>query len=771
MNGKALIAHVDPLKDGRIYAGLWCLLFSATLAKADVDSSLMGAAASLLFWGILFALALALGYRNAKRPMPAYKQLTDIFAVIGMLVFVVTLAQDITSALLSLLLWLLLAKGFTLSNKRDLFFTMAGAFILLLFAASQSKSSVFLLYIVFFSLSGVYTLLLHHAESRRNHAVSISHAGKKHHHFPASTVLLTTGIFCIAAPLYLLVPRPAALHYGSYPSNGGHNYNSEQWEHEAEANHENPQTQTDSEEDSQVSQVLRDRDNEDSSARGSDDSASPGDGTQHEFDYSGFNSRFRIDRSGTGHSNAVVLYVQAPEGLYLKGRVFDTFDGLSWSEQASRSRKHLLERGQYEFIPFADDGKEVHQIIEVEEDLGKVIPAASRLVKIGFPGSVIAEDDEGAIFIPSPLKKGTRYEAVSRYKSVHGHPATEAVSSVDFARYLQLPPNLDREIAELAHQVTGSAPGSPFEAALALEEHLRSQYRYTLDTVFTSQNATPLKEFLFQTRRGHCEYFASAMAVMLRTEGIPARLVTGFSATNYNPLTGYYEVRALDGHAWVEAYFPEYGWVTFEATPFYSLPKETESSTAAALGEYLDRMSRAEEVLKPEAVQIDYYESAKTLLKQIAQALKRVLNEAYQAIVPLLQALGPLIALALALTVLFGYALHRLRRPIQDRIALLRIQRHRNGDPELLVTLCYQEMEAWFARRRLPREQGETVEEYAERLGGKEPGKCSDLAVLSQNFVLVRYGNQTLADGTAEAVYRSFAAITKPMERGAGGCE
>ena len=73
--------------------------------------------------------------------------------------------------------------------------------------------------------------------------------------------------------------------------------------------------------------------------------------------------------------------------------------------------------------------------------------------------------------------------------------------------------------------------------------------------------------FLFETKTGHCEYFASAMAIMLRLQGVPARLVTGFSATNKNPLTGYFEVRALDAHAWVEAYFPAHGWVTFEPTP------------------------------------------------------------------------------------------------------------------------------------------------------------------------------------------------------------
>lgn len=90
------------------------------------------------------------------------------------------------------------------------------------------------------------------------------------------------------------------------------------------------------------------------------------------------------------------------------------------------------------------------------------------------------------------------------------------------------------------------------------------------------------------TKRGHCEYFATAMVILLRSIGIPARLVTGYAAGDYNPLTGYFEVRRLNAHAWVEAHFPEYGWVTFEPTPSFELPKETHNAiTFSATTKYL----------------------------------------------------------------------------------------------------------------------------------------------------------------------------------------
>jgi hypothetical protein len=129
--------------------------------------------------------------------------------------------------------------------------------------------------------------------------------------------------------------------------------------------------------------------------------------------------------------------------------------------------------------------------------------------------------------------------------------------------YLQLP-TLDPRIPELARNVTARATNA-FDRARLIEEHLRNSYGYTLDVPFTGSD--PLAGFLFTQKRGHCEYFASAMTIMLRTLGIPSRLVNGFLPGQYNDISGMYVVRASEAHSWVEAYFPGYGWMTFDPTP------------------------------------------------------------------------------------------------------------------------------------------------------------------------------------------------------------
>jgi hypothetical protein len=128
---------------------------------------------------------------------------------------------------------------------------------------------------------------------------------------------------------------------------------------------------------------------------------------------------------------------------------------------------------------------------------------------------------------------------------------------------LQLPV-LDPRITDLADSI---APGAEAEAkAFAIEKYLSTKLRYTIELP-TSPPLDPIADFLFNRREGHCEYFASAMAVMLRAEGIPSRIVTGYQSGVFNPLTEWYLIRAADAHSWVEAFIPGRGWQTFDPTP------------------------------------------------------------------------------------------------------------------------------------------------------------------------------------------------------------
>jgi hypothetical protein len=137
----------------------------------------------------------------------------------------------------------------------------------------------------------------------------------------------------------------------------------------------------------------------------------------------------------------------------------------------------------------------------------------------------------------------------------------------------------------LANQIVARAANS-YDKARAIENYLQSRYTYTL-TFAGKPGNDPLAHFLFETHAGHCEYFASAMTILLRTLNIPAREVNGFLPGEYNDLGGDYIVRASDAHSWVEAYFPENGWITFDPTPAAA---DSRNAFLSRFGMYLDWM-------------------------------------------------------------------------------------------------------------------------------------------------------------------------------------
>jgi hypothetical protein len=157
------------------------------------------------------------------------------------------------------------------------------------------------------------------------------------------------------------------------------------------------------------------------------------------------------------------------------------------------------------------------------------------------------------------------------------------------ANYLQLPDEMDGRIPALAADLTREA-ANPYDAAAAIELYLQTQFGYTLEQ--KAGGDEPLADFLFSVREGHCEYFATAMAIMLRTQGVATRVVNGFQRGEYNETADVFVVRQLNAHSWVEVYFPgEDVWVPFDPTPFAGQNLGTSSTgIAATFGKYFEAL-------------------------------------------------------------------------------------------------------------------------------------------------------------------------------------
>jgi hypothetical protein len=248
------------------------------------------------------------------------------------------------------------------------------------------------------------------------------------------------------------------------------------------------------------------------------------------------------------------------DDLRWRGVVLDYFDGKAWTiarRRRSPLGRGLMGEGQQGGIP--GGGQLVTQEVFLEPIGTDTLFAAPHVLRLRSSSGVALVDDMRAL---SMSHLASRFEYT--VESLVGGGARERLSPAAHTRFLQLPPIAPR-IAALAREVTAGT-ADPAVATRTLTEYLRREFKYTLSLERTT-TLEPLEEFLFTRRAGNCEYFASALAVMLRSLGIPARVVTGFQRGEWNPYGEYFLVRMSDAHAWVEAHVGEAGWVTFDPSP------------------------------------------------------------------------------------------------------------------------------------------------------------------------------------------------------------
>ncbi len=288
--------------------------------------------------------------------------------------------------------------------------------------------------------------------------------------------------------------------------------------------------------------------------------------------YYGFDNQLDLRYRG-GLSDQVVMYVQSSAWSYWRSHSYDFYDGHAWS-QSDKSLVEIDHRsrlGAFE-IP-ADEqalGDEVVQAFYIVHDQPNLLFAAYRPVEVYINAPQIGFDAGDGLRAGEPLVAGTIYTVISRRPDFS--PEQLRVASGSYppeiaARYLQLPGNISPRVRALAQQLTADA-ATAYDKASALRDYLLT-IPYDFFPPPQPPGSETVDNFLFVDRRGGgvCEQFATAHIVMLRSLGIPARLVAGYGAGGYNALSGYYTVRASDAHAWTEVYFPGYGWVPFDPTP------------------------------------------------------------------------------------------------------------------------------------------------------------------------------------------------------------
>ena len=258
------------------------------------------------------------------------------------------------------------------------------------------------------------------------------------------------------------------------------------------------------------------------------------------------------------------------ENMRWRGIALDHFDNQNWSKSSARKDLPITETQKNVFVVNRTTNPEklVEQTVYLEPLSTNVLFTLANPVLIQGNFKFINKDAEDSIIANLPGLERISYKVFSDVLE----PEDEILKTdgkkygTDDSRYLQLPDVMDSRIGNLAANITANQP-SRFEKAKAVENYLQTEFGYTLE--MKAGGDEPLADFLFNVREGHCEYFATAMAIMLRTQGIATRVVNGFQAGEYNSTADAYIVKQKNAHSWVEVYFPENdAWITFDPTPF-----------------------------------------------------------------------------------------------------------------------------------------------------------------------------------------------------------
>ena len=517
-----------------------------TLALAVVQA--ISLVSFVLVVGLL-CVAYYVSYKRRREDNWAIKIGLTLAAIVALLNFFRQLSgiatiDEVRFPLADLFLWIQVIHGFDLPARKDLNFSLGSSLALMAAAGSISQDLWFGgVLVVYFALAVAALALLHRSElSEGASAVMTSKGASK---ASATTALRTRGVgrallmtTAAAVTLFLVLPQPHNTRTFALPFNLG-----------------------------------------DGIGVGSGGGvANPGflggdpGSRSAQASYYGFGDRMDLRVRGE-LSDEVVMRVRSSDPAMYRGIVFDTYDGVSW------------EGDQTEATPLPGDAPYAYpsefrslgpratttQTFYIEREQPSLVFTGGQPESIWIDGGVNI-DANGSLRTPATLSVGTVYSVISSRGAATAEQLRllpEEEPPEKYEKYLQVPSTVPARVHTLAERLTRNAE-TRYDKVKAIERWLSANYRYTLDSPVPPEGRDAVDHFLFDTDLGFCEQFASATAIMLRTLGIPTRVVAGYTPGTRNIFTGYYEIKNSDAHTWVEVWFPDWGWYEFD--PTFAIP-------------------------------------------------------------------------------------------------------------------------------------------------------------------------------------------------------
>lgn len=516
---------------------------------------------------IITPLASVLSYRR-RASNNVWLKIFLSFAMVALLLwFFVRLSNalyDPRLPLAELLIWLQTLHAFDLPAKKDLRYTALVALILMAIACVLTYSSYFGTLLLFFCVLFLAVLAVDYWSDNRT-ARTVVHrnrtgkaTAKLDLRWLGRAVTYSLPLALLGAGLiFLFMPRYQGLRLRSLPVSWDMQFNF-----------------------GQVSsgEILNQSLN-DSNDSGGKPQRIDGDS------YFGFDSKVNLNARGQ-LSDRLVLKVRTSHWQYHRGVTFSDYTGYGWNAIPWEPAPKSINQPPFAFRSINFDTEDRVTIYYSETDLPNIIFTPSNPHRLYFPSNNLycvnsfpqrrrmreVANTPATLVAPVYLETGLVYSVLNRIPPEGTHTLSRqriglAGETPDYLQpYLQLPPTVTQRTRELAQELIKKQTSS-WGKASALTAYLQQNYKYNLEVGFYPEKADTADHFLFEAKEGYCEQFATSLCVLARSVGLPARYVTGYLPGKFNPVSGFYEVRASDAHAWAEIYLEEYGWLIFDPVP------------------------------------------------------------------------------------------------------------------------------------------------------------------------------------------------------------
>ena len=314
--------------------------------------------------------------------------------------------------------------------------------------------------------------------------------------------------------------------------------------------------------------------------------------------YYGFNTRMNQNLRGEMKPQIVMRVRSQSEGFW-RVLAFDQYLGQGW-EVSRNSETKTLSRPAWSyqfFLPRPITINKVQEVIQtytVVSEVPNLIPALTQPKELFFPTTQIAIDAEGGLRSPLILPEGLTYTVISevpyRDRTRLGKAPTKYQPEIqDY--YLAVPSRIQDKVRKQTEALLATSPNpltNPYEKALFLAQALKMRYSVQPELPYLNPKEDLVEAFLFKYKGGYPDHFSTALTIMLRSIGIPSRLVAGYGSGEFNSFTGLYEVRNTDAYSMTEVYFPKHGWFAFDPIPGHELipPSIEEDQTFTVLQQF-----------------------------------------------------------------------------------------------------------------------------------------------------------------------------------------